>query len=416
MVSGSGFPKPPNVMGGFVPAIGSRSANDQTSGAKVIWRSPPRIEWGQRMTFDGRIARFGGGVTVDGKMETDPQTLWHISAKADGMSVEMMEPVFMQGEGANKSNPHPEIATIRMEGNVDLRTAQTDQKGIRRSLEHMRLPQLDFMVPTQTWLGHGPGELWSRRIGANPIQFGPPQSSGPPKQQDPNEDNTLQCIHLTFMGSMQGSIPQRTTTFYDRIDTLIGPIRDWDEEINVHLVERLAKNQSKLFADQLSLFDASGLSWNQNTVGNSFASKASAWEIVAQSRVSMLANTDRGELTISADRLGYSAAKDMISIDRSPREVAIIRQLLNDGSSPVELHVSTAKLKLKTNELDMQLTKIEGGIPVSMQPKGGAPNGPLIGPAPGKPAGGGGTNQIPSPRDFNPLQPNPNSNRSRGKP
>jgi len=215
---------------------------------------------------------------------------------------------------------------------------------------------------------------------------------------------------------MEGALQTRMATFYDRIDSLIGPIRDWDDEVNVHRSgETLGPNQSRLISDQLSLFDASSLSWNQSSQNGSIGANASAWEVVAQSRVSMSSRTDRGDLTIEADRLGYSAAKDMVRIDRSPRQAAVIRQVMSDGSAPLELHVSTASLKLKTNEIDMQVTKFEGGLPANFQSAGQTPGGasspvPMT-VQPPRSSDGSNSGSIPSPRDYNPLQPGPNRNR-----
>lgn len=424
LMSDSSTNRAPNTLSGFAratPISGAAAAGNPND--KVKWKEPPRIRWGERMTFDGRSARFGGGVTIDSRLETDAETLWHLSARSDSLVVEMDQPVPFTSTENESSSLKPQVSVIRLEGNVDLRTVQTDYKLNRRSLEQLKLPQLELMVPSQTWIGYGPGELWSRRIGANPVLASLPGPTDPrAAQQDLREGSNLQCIHLTFMGRMEGAIQNRMATFYDRIDALIGPIRDWDDEVNVHRSgETLGPNQSRLISDQLSLFDASSLSWNQNVPNTAPRSNPAAWEVVAQSRVSMLSRTDRGNLSIEADRLGYSAAKDSVRIDRSPRQSAVIRQIMNDGTAPVELHVSTATIKLKTNEIDMQITKFEGGVPAQFQPQGQNPGQNPAGAAqpgpmtvqPPRSSSGSNTGSIPSPRDFNPL---PDPNRNRRKP
>jgi len=88
---------------------------------------------------------------------------------------------------------------------------------------------------------------------------------------------------------------------------------------------------------------------------------------------------------------------------------------MTDGSAPLELHVSTASLKLKTNEIDMQVTKFEGGLPTNFQSAGPTPGGTSSpGPMtvqPPRSSDGSNSGSIPSPRDYNPLQTNPNRNR-----
>lgn len=390
----------PNARGSVNPtrSIAKSTGND------IRWREPPRLRWGKRMTFDGKSARFGGGVTIDCKIESDEATLWHISATADQMVVDMDQPVSLRGTSAPTPSAQAQVSVIRLDGNVDIRAVQTDYQLRRRSLEHMKLPQLDFDVPSQTWVGHGPGELWSRRLGnANPLSGTFP--TAPAQNRFPSSaiDSDLQCIHLSFIGRMQGALAQRNASFFDRIEALIGPIVDWDDEVNVHKLDRLGKNQSHLISDQLNIFDASGLSWNQNQNASRVKPPTSSWEIEAQSRVVMSSNTDNGQITIEADRLRYSAANNMVGVERSPRQSAVISRVQANGATPEKLAVSHAAMNLKTGEFDMTISKFEGNLPFNMQPPGQAmPQRPTVAAPPQQP--NSNSNLLRSPRD-NPLQP-----------
>lgn len=390
----------PNARGSVNPSksIAKSTGND------IRWREPPRLRWGKRMTFDGKSARFGGGVTIDCKIESDEATLWHISATADQMVVDMDQPVSLRGTSAPTPSAQAQVSVIRLDGNVDIRAVQTDYQLRRRSLEHMKLPQLDFDVPSQTWVGQGPGELWSRRLGnSNPLSGTFP--TAPSQNSFPSSaiDSDLQCIHLSFVGRMQGALAQRNASFFDRIEALIGPIVDWDDEVNVHKLDRLGKNQSHLISDQLNIFDASGLSWNQNQNASRVKPPTSSWEIEAQSRVVMSSNTDNGQITIEADRLRYSAANNMVGVERSPRQSAVISRVQANGAQPEKLAVSHAAMNLKTGEFDMTISKFEGNLPLNMQPPGQAPpQRPTVAAPPQQP--NSNSNLLRSPRD-NPLQP-----------
>jgi hypothetical protein len=357
----------------------------------IRWKDPPRLQWGQRMTFDGRSARFGGGVSIDCRMETDSTTLWHMNARADQMVVDMDQPVSIRS--ANNSSATPaQIAVIRLEDNVDIRAVQTDLKLKRRSTEHMRLPQLDIMVPTQTWIGHGPGELWSRRYGgSSPLVS---SSAG-------NNNESLQCIHMTFMGRMEGAMAQRKATFYDRIEALIGPIVDWDQALDVKKVDSiqsLARNQSFLVSDQLDIFDASGLSWNQIPSATNSTSSNSAWEIDATSRVKLDSNTDSGLMTVTAERLGYVAKTDTVKIDQSlHRAASIVRTPHGSNNPDMDLQVKSAQVALKTGKIDMEITQFSGSMAPTRQPTGAPMTGP---PKVQPPLQPNGNNLIPSPRDI----------------
>lgn len=372
---------------GFVPA---RSPTKETGG-ELRWHEAPRLQWGKRMEFDGRTALFFGGVAINCRMETDPQTLWHIDARASEMAVEMENPVSLRTEGKGIQAPPAQISMIRLLDSVELRAVQTDMKSRRRSMEQIKIPQLDIMVPNQTWLGHGPGEIWSRRLGnENPMGGALTAGSSKTPIVDGAGENNYQCIHLRFEGKMEGNIAQRSATFVDRIAALIGPIASWEDSLNVNTFDRLGRSQSVLFSDQLNIFDASGLSYNQA----SNATRTASWEIEAFSRVKMQSNTDSGEISVEANSLKYAAASDTVRIEGTQGQPAHIGK--HQPNTPqVDLQIINAAYRMKTGEItSMQISKFSTELPQSMQP-GNAPAGqPLT-----KPAGQPNNSRIPSPRD-----------------
>lgn len=370
------------------------------SGNSIRWHMLPRLQWGKRMTFDGRTARFGGGVTLNCRMETDPKTLWHIEASSNQMLVVMDPPVALRNANNTTPLPQSQIAMIRLEDNVDIQAVQTDLDSKRRSIEHMKLPQLDIMVASQTWLGHGPGELWSRRLGNdNPIG-GVSRSANPsnPAIADQFAENVKQCIHLSFIGRMEGNMVRRSATFYERIEALIGPIASWDDALNVHTVDRLGRNQSLLFSDQLDIFDASGLSWNQSPDRNLGAANNAAWEIEASGRVQMQSSTETGVVNVLANALKYAAISDTVRVEGSQQQPARINKS-QINTPPIDIQVKSAAIRLKTGEMDLQGISIEGTLPQNLQPAN-APTGPLK----SSPAGPGASRNLPSPRDM-PMKP-----------
>ncbi len=381
----------------FTPSRSLPSSN----GSNIRWHEPPRVQWGKRMTFDGRTALFGGGVTINCRMETDPKTLWHVEARSNQLSVEMEQPVSLRNANSGNQPRQSQISVIRLEENVDLQAVQTDLEMQRRSIEHMKVPQLDIMVPTQLWLAHGPGEIWSRRLGNNNPIGGVLPASNPsnPTISDRFAENEKQCIHLSFIGRMEGNMAQRRATFYDSIEALIGPIVSWDDSLNVHTLERLGRNQSTLRSNQLDIFDASGLSWNQPQNNNNAAVNNAAWEIEASSRVQMQSNTETGEVTIQAGALKYAAVSDTVRIEASPQQPAQISKT-QVNAAPINLQVRSAAIRLKTGEMTVQIVNVEGALPQHMQ-GAGAPATPRQNQPGGQPA----KDILPSVRDtpFKPV-------------
>ena len=392
----------------------SQEPNDGT----WAWRSPPRIQWGERMTFDGRNARFGGGVVLDCRLQSDATTLWHLLANARTLTLDMSQRIpFQLPTGASKGQRpmnKPEVQVVRLDGEVDIKAVQTDLAGVRKSAENFVLPRLEFQVPARTFIGYGPGQLWSRRfantssLATQAPGLAPLSQNGTPFGGNGAGANagqeTLQCLHLTFSGRMEGSVPQRIVSFYDKVAALLGPIANWEDQLDVRNSERLATHQSRLICDQLNLFDASNLSYNRGTPS---ASKG-GWEIDALGASQLTSRTESGDVVVDASRIGYAAIDDAVRIEGTVQRPATIRRIGGDNNSDAgqSIQVSSASMRLKTGQINAQIRKIEGALPLNMQPPGpqtpGVRNGagPITGPQ-------GSSPTLPSARDFNPLQPRP---------
>ncbi|MCU0709898.1 MAG: hypothetical protein MUF23_16575, partial [Pirellula sp.] len=265
--------------------------------------------------------------------------------------------------------------------------------------------RIEFNVPLQTFVGLGPGQLLSRRIGnSNPIASSPISQSSPRTPGPATESgSSLQCLHLTFLGRVEGAMQQRMVSFFDKIDSLLGPIPDWNGAVDVRMAETLAPNQSRLLCDQLNLFDASGLSYNQSRMGSSKA----AWELDALGNAQLASRTDSGDVIVDANRIGYAALDDTVRIEGSTRRGATIRRLPlgNQRTEVDEFQVSSATMRLKTGQLDAQIRRIEGSLPPQFQRPMDIQNSPSSPSGNASPNGTPPSSALPSPRDFNPLQP-----------
>jgi len=339
-------------------------------------------------------------------METDPKTLWHLDATAGVMSIEMERPISMRtNSNSTESATQSQIALIRFEDSVNIRAAQTDLNSRRRSMEQMLVPVLEIQVPTQTWIGQGPGEILSRRLG-NDSPIGNVSLSAPSRSPDTDRfaENTYQCIHLSFIGRMEGGMAQRRATFYERIEALMGPVASWEDAINVHEVDGPGRGQSLLVSDQLSIFDASSLSHNQSPGRDRDAANNAAWELEAmslegQSRVHMRSNTESGDISIQAHSMKYAAINDTARIEGSRSQPARISKM-QPNSPKMDLQVINAAYRLKTGEVSGQISKFEGELPQNLQPGGKSP----VGQTQPNPGTQGDPPRVPSLRD-NPVKP-----------
>jgi hypothetical protein len=408
-------PNPTNNSGLGLLRSDTNSAQNGIGLSSITWRSPPRLQWGEYMTFDGKIARFGGGVTLDCRMQTAPDTLWHVLASSSTLTLEMANQVPLRYQGPRNEakslpavTPKPELRIATLDGDVDIKAVQTNLHSDRQSAENLLVPHLEFNLSTQTWIGLGPGQLLSRRVGqANPMastatSFGPPKAPGPLPVGPPS----LQCLHLSFLGRVEGYMQQRMVSFYDKIDSLLGPIKDWNGAVDVKYAETLGPNQSRLLCDQLNLFDSSGLSYNQNRMGP----KQAAWEIDALGNAQLASRTDSGDVVIDGNRIGYAALEDLVRIEGSSRRAASIRRIPIAGQQGEadEFQVSSATMRLKTGQLDAQIRRIEGAVPPQFQRPVDTQTPGVPGPQSKQGTPNAPGSALPSPRDFNPLQPRGN--------
>ena len=329
------------------------------------WHSPPKLLWGDRMTFDGRTARFGGGVSLTCQVETATDSLWHIAVHSKSMTVNMADPVDFVVK-SNGMTQRAEVASIQFENdpkdpqsNVDIKVAQTDRDRQlnRKSLDHVKIPRLDVFVPTQTFLGYGPGELWSRRMSSPLAVAGAPAQTKSPSQGKAD----LQCLHLLFMGRIEGDMMTRKVSFFDKIDALLGPIGGWDDQVNVHYAERLSKNQTRLLANQLNLFDGKELMPSgPNAYGQN--PNEPAWEIEAVSKVMLDSETDQGKVSMSGDSLKYVSLNDTVHVAGSPNQSAIITHPAGGT-----MQFSNFSMQLKTGAIKGNIRSIESTLPQNMQ-------------------------------------------------
>lgn len=363
---------------GLPNTLSSGTTSSPTGSPLLKWLEPPRLRWGERMTFDGKIARFGGGVDLTCRIQSAADTISHIFVQSRSLSVELAQSVPLKAT-QNPGAPPAQVEIIRFEEDVDIKMAQTDRSMQRRSAEHMRLPRLDIYAPSQTFLGYGPGEVWSRRYAmtASLPAFGTPTTT------TSTNTNTLQCLHLSFTGRLEGDLRTKKASFFDRIDALMGPIASWDDQVNVHRAERLSKNQTRLSADQLNLFDGGELSYNQISPSNRGEAPPPAWEIEAVSRVQVESITDKGRVTMEGHSLKYAAKEDTVIVSGSPRQAALFTLYPANGSPSdyIDTRLPNISIQLKTGAIKGDISRIEGPLPPNMQRAGQPAQNPLV-PAP----------------------------------
>ncbi|MFM7975556.1 MAG: hypothetical protein ACKO8U_10820, partial [Pirellula sp.] len=133
-----------------------------------------------------------------------------------------------------------------------------------------------------------------------------------------------------------------------------------------------------------------------------------AWELDALGASQLTSRTESGDVVVDASRIGYAAIDDAVRIEGTVQRPATIRRIGGDNNSEAgqTIQVSSASMRLRTGQINAQIRKIEGALPLNMQPPGPQAPGSRNG-APPPPGPQGSSPTLPSARDFNPLQPRP---------
>ncbi len=395
-----GFAAPGFIQNGSSSSIGE---------SVTKWLQAPEVRWNGRMVFDGMTAKMDDGVQITGRMLTQDSTVWHLDGRSEELQVQLQQPIEMTGQGTSRAT----VDFIKLVDKVDLKAAQTDTKGNRRSTEHLEVPELTFYAQQQRWVGVGPGSFRSRRVGnANP---GSPQSivSGmqltAPSPQVLNPEAELQCLHLRFGGRMEGNMQTQMVTFYDRVETLLQPILSWDETPDILKIDRLKLGQTTMTCDQLNLNNENRLSWVQAQLQNQQLNRDASWVVTGAGRVVIDSLNERGALSVKAHVLQYVALHNLLRVEGDGQTPAEIEQTQN-GEKTIQATMGYGVINMKTGEAELKGVSSQGNLS-GMQnrdnrPIQGQPNMPPMngGGGYGIPSSSNPTNAIPNPRDNNALQ------------
>lgn len=310
---------PPELL--LKPGVGS-------PGNGIQWVKPPRIDWRGGMNFDGRMARLDGGVSIEADMITGPDVRWLILGNAKTMEVELTQPVSMGTAVAGQTpvGGASELGQITLKHDVDIRGVQSNLAGNRVSVEELRIPQdLTIHFPTKQFASRGPGTVLSRRLG--------------PKQ-------LLQCINLVYSNGLRGSFETNEIEFQRNVEVLLGPIRNWEDRLNVEAKEGLRLDETLMTCEILRAYSTSNLSWNREALGGS--SQAS-WELEAKDHVMVESRSQQGDLTVRAPKIQFASPQEMLRIYGTPYEHGFITMPgTKPGEPPAQFEFSYFEVYPKT--------------------------------------------------------------------
>ncbi len=331
------------------------------AGNALQWSKPPHCTWAGRLLFDGSIIRIEGDIQLDAVVRR-PDQLWMLQGFCQRLDVILSEPIDMRQGNSPGSSAPPSVERVVLQDNVDLRMAQTDLLGNRQSLERIVVPILTYRVAEQQLEGGGPGWINSKFLGEKRTEAVNP-SLQLSSAADANSVQ-LQGAHLSFRDSLVAFIDRSEVVFDGKVEVASGPLKNWDDTINLAKLTQLAVDQMLLNCDQLKVYDTSRLS---STASMMQAGQAvSIYNFQALGNVVFEGRAETDYYSGNGYRLTYEQAKDQLIIVGDGRTPALLRkspaEQSLEGSSlqgTVTGYVNSATLNLRTMAIvDLQASQV----------------------------------------------------------
>jgi len=311
-----------------------------------------------------------------------PDQLWMLQGFCQRLDVTLSEPVDLRHSNSAGRPASPTVERIVLQDNVDLRMAQTDLSGNRQSLERIVVPILTYRVVEQQLEGAGPGWINSKFLGEKRTEAANP-SIRLSSATDPSRVQ-VQGAHLSFRDNLVAFVERSEVVFSGKVELASGPLKNWDDTINLAKLTQLAVDQMLLNCDQLKVYDTRGLS--------STASLLPAGQTVGSYNFQALGNVvfeGRAETDYYSGngyRLTYEQAKDQLIIVGDGRTPALLRksptEQSRNGGPPqgtVTGYVNSATLNLRTMAIvDLQASQVRYDLEPTEKSLGQPPGQPAV--------------------------------------
>ncbi|MCC9654820.1 hypothetical protein [Rhodopirellula halodulae] len=372
----------------MLPALSVASGNPTQSSAR--WSRQPRCRFGGSMTFDGKVATLAGGVVLD-TVITQGETTNEIQMRGDQLKWTLTDAIHLRTPDSFKKAGIAEIALVQTGSQpVELTVDQFARDGIRESRHHLQTSRLAWVpnspvadangaTPVSTSEGAsgaiiapGPGSYraWIRNTKgggllapSKPVSSTVAASSGtntkaaawnPDMIEDTNAggqnestEPTIMGVHLIFQESMQGDLLAKTLTFRRGVRVAQQTLPDFETRMDATQMDLLSQGESTIDCDTLRIAVDPSVPFQQRTMGVT----TTAWEIEAAGGVLFRTRTDKSAYTVTADRCGYAAAKDLFTVFGAPTRPARLMQTTALGKPGINLEVGHATMRLKTMEI-----------------------------------------------------------------
>jgi len=256
-----------------------------------------RVQWEQRMTFDGRTARFEESV-----LATSRQSRQKMDLHTETLDVGFLQPIRF----ADVDNqPETKIERIVCDGGV-LMESRSFQEQIQSSLGHLQVAEMEINLVNGQTTARGPGRMTTIRRGASDLLTSPAGQSPTSPHSTPtdSDQNRLTYLNVRFQGPLSGNLHNREFAFNDQVKTIYGPVDSWQAKLDPDGPDGLGRRGVLLSCDQMAVAQM------PLPTGDGRAA-----ELRAQGNVVVEGQT----FTARAPRMTYADAKQLLILEGNGR-------------------------------------------------------------------------------------------------
>ncbi len=348
-----------------IPTNALNQSNGKSAGgaaSNLRWVKAPHCSWQGRLMFDGAVALIEGDIEMTGMFSPEENRFWSVKGNCQQMEIHLSDPIDMHAPKSATAS----LDRVVLKDTVDIIAAQNDSLGNRLSLERIVVPVLTYQLPQSQIVGAGPG--WIRSWHLASARLGQMTSSSSermlPQQQ-------IQGAHLSFRESMVAQMDTSEVRFQGKVELAAGPLRSWDEMIDLNTMQRLKPEEMLLNCDMLTAHDASDLGLRSSSLA---AQKSATWEFQALGNVRFAGKANEGDYSGHGYRVTYTQSKDLLVLEGDGRTPAHIRKEVapNSREQNLEADVISAAINVKTMATqDVRITRVGIELP-SVQPPSAA--------------------------------------------
>lgn len=299
-------------------------------------RSPLEVRWRGGMHFDGLAARFEGDV----KAAWEGKTL-----RAERIDALLTEKMSFSESPQDAGRRKPTLSKLQCPQDFFLES-RTFGQGRMVSLERMQARDLTVEIETGFTVAQGPGWVMQIRSGGFSLDS---TAAGAKPNPTPGRRG-LQFLQSTFQEELSGNFKQRHLRFHGQVETVYGPVDDWDESVDP---DRLGPEAFWMRCDLLGVRQTPEAEGAKPT-----------YELDALDDVQL----EGREFSGAAARLSYNQAKDLLVLEGDGRaDARLVRQPQPGGNASryaarkILYWRSFDRVKIE----DARQAEVDGGIPSS---------------------------------------------------